>query len=224
MIYVLDSLVYLIAWAFQGFTGFGAGIFIVGILSLYHDPRAVVVSSTLVNLVGVGTIALFLIRKRPDLKNLMTLVSGSVPGILFGTEVLFMLGEDTLRIAIGLFILTLGVYDLTVQTGLLGRWRIKEGPFTGFTFGFLGGFFAGLIGMGGPPPVVYLNQVCRCKDTFKITLTLFFTSNIILRTVFYLREGGLTAFDPMMILPAPITVPLGFTLVFWHHERSGLTP
>ena len=213
MIYLVDALVYLIAWAFQGFTGFGAGIFIVGVLSLYHDPRDVVVSSTVVNLFGVSVI-LFMTLKRakPDRFILATLIAGSVPGIFLGSEVLFGIDRTTLRLSIGLFIVVLGIYDLMVQGGPFSKISLRRSLPAGVFFGFLGGFFAGLVGMGGPPPVVYLNQTVRDPDTFRVTINAFFASNIALRTFFYIAEDGLRSFDPLMILPAPLVVPLGVLL------------
>ena len=213
MIHLLDGLVYLTAWIFQGFTGFGAGIFIVGILSLYHDPHAVVVSSAVVNLVGVlSVILIFARRSKPNIRVLIPLIAGSIPGIFLGTEVLFRLDRELLRFSIGMFVVFLGVYDLAVQRGVVERVRLRESFFLGGIFGFLGGFFAGLVGIGGPPPVVYLNQITKDVDSLKLTLNLFFASNILFRTASYTLEGGVGFFDPMMILPAFLFVPLGVFL------------
>ncbi len=207
---ILDLIVFFGAWFFQAFTGFGAGIFIVGILSLIHDPRSVVVSSALVNLLGTVTLALFLMRRvRPRWSVLLPLIIGSVPGILLGTEVLLILDREALRFIIGVFVLFLGVYDLFVQKGGLSRLSMRENPLWSLSAGFLGGFFAGLVGMGGPPPVVYLNQVVKGVDEFKATLTLFFTSNIVFRTVFYWLEGGADFFEPVFLLTALPSVPAG---------------
>ncbi|MFN3598791.1 MAG: TSUP family transporter [Aquificaceae bacterium] len=69
------------AWFFQSITGFGAGIFIIGILSLFYDPKMVIVSSALFNLFGT----LFLIyqnrKGKIDFYLLFSLILGSVPGI-----------------------------------------------------------------------------------------------------------------------------------------------
>ncbi len=210
MIYLLDTLIYFLAWAFQGFTGFGAGIFIVGVLSLFHDPREVVVSSALVNLVGVfSLIFVGLRRAKPDFRVLLPLIGGSVPGIIAGTKILFAVEKETLRLLIGVFILLLGVYDLGVQRGVLSKIALRRSLHTGLFFGFVGGFFAGLVGIGGPPPVVYLNQVVKNVEVFKLTLNFFFASNIIVRTLSYLLEGGIGSFDPLLIIPAPLSVPAG---------------
>ena len=210
---ILDLVVFFIAWFFQAFTGFGAGIFIVGLLSLVYDPRSVVISSALVNLLGTITLALFLMRKvRPRWGVLLPLILGSVPGILFGTEVLLALDREALRLTIGVFVLFLGLYDLFVQKGVLSRLSIKEHFLWSLSAGFLGGFFAGLVGMGGPPPVVYLNQVIEEVEEFKATLTLFFTSNIAFRTFFYWLEGGAGFFEPGFLLTALPSVPGGVFL------------
>jgi len=59
---LLSFWVFLLAWFFQAFTGFGAGIFIVGILSLILDPKTVIVSSAVINIIGTLLMALFLVR------------------------------------------------------------------------------------------------------------------------------------------------------------------
>ena len=213
----LDLVVFFGAWFFQAFTGFGAGIFIVGVLSLVYDPRVVVVSSTLVNLLGTAAMSILLMRRvKPRFDILSVLILGSVPGIFVGAKVLLALEKETLRLLIGVFILFLGIYDLLVQKGYLSRFSVKESPLTTFSVGFLGGFFAGLVGMGGPPPVVYLNQVLEDVEEFKSTLTLFFTSNIIFRVFSYTLEGGTGFFDMRLILAALVGVPLGvyFGLTF----------
>ncbi|WP_457600144.1 sulfite exporter TauE/SafE family protein [Hydrogenivirga sp.] len=204
----IDLSVFFLAWFFQAFTGFGAGIFIVGILSLIYDPKVVIVSSAVVNLFGTAFMSVLLFKRvKPNWSILSPLILGAVPGIFAGTKVLLVLDKGTLRVVIGAFILFLGVYDLLVQRGLLNRFSMKENPINSSLVGFVGGFFAGLIGMGGPPPVVYLNQVLHDVDEFKTTLTLFFTSNILFRLVSYGTQGGIEHFDVSLICAGALSIP-----------------
>jgi uncharacterized membrane protein YfcA len=200
--------VFFFAWFFQAFTGFGAGIFIVGLLSLYHNPKTVIVSSAPVNLFGTLFMFLLLTRRvKPRLDILSLMVFGSVPGIFLGTKTLLYIDKNTLRVVIGAFILLLGIYDLLVQGRVLKSLSLKRTTAGSFFFGFVGGFFAGLIGMGGPPPVVYLNQVLEDVEEFKSTLTLFFTSNILFRLLFYGTEGGMEYFSPYMVYAGAVAIP-----------------
>jgi len=209
----LDLFVFFIAWFFQAFTGFGAGIFIVGALSLVYNPKDVVVSSAVINLFGTLFMAFLLLRKvRPRTDILLLLIAGSVPGILVGSNLLLSLSKDTLKLLIGFFILGLGIYDLLVQKGLIRKFSMKEGTLASLGVGFVGGFFAGLVGMGGPPPVVYLNQVLEDVEEFKSTLTLFFTSNILFRILFYGLQGGVEHFSVSMIYAGAISIPVGVYL------------
>ncbi len=206
----LDFAVFFLGWFFQAFTGFGAGIFIVGILSIPYNPKTVIVSSAPINFFGTFFMSLLLLRRvKPRLRILSLLILGSIPGIFIGTKVLVGIDKDTLRVLIGSFILFLGLYDLLVQKGILEKLSLRESLWGSLGAGFLGGFFAGLIGMGGPPPVVYLNQVLEDIEEFKSTLTMFFTSNIIFRMVFYWSEGGLEYLSPDMILTGALAIPLG---------------
>lgn len=211
---MLSFLVVLAAWFFQAFTGFGAGIFIVGILSLFYDPKVVVVSSSLINLWGNIFVILSLKRKTsPNFKLLITLAVGSFVGISLSSKILILIPRDALRALIGVFILLLGFYDFLVQRGLL-KIRLKRSTLNGFFAGLLGGLSAGLVGMGGPPPVIYLNQVCTDIEKFKITLALYFSFNVLTRVFFYLLYGDLSLWDIKLIFSSFFAVPLGIYLGF----------
>jgi len=201
-----------LAWFFQAFTGFGAGIFIVSFLSLVHDPKEVVVTSTLVNLFGNLLVFRSLRKRRPaDLRVLGWLVLGSSGGIALSSAILVDIEREVLSVIIGGFILFLGLYDYGVQRGLL-RVRLKRNLPAGVLSGFLGGFFAGLVGMGGPPPVVFLNQVCRSHEEMKLILALYFTFNVLSRTFFYLLYGGAHLFNLKLLVVSLIGVPFGVFL------------
>ncbi len=170
------------AWLFQSITGFGAGIFIIGLLSLFYEPKAVVVSSAVFNL--LGTLGLLLQNRKGRIEPylMLSLLLWSVPGIYLGAYLLDTIDSKSLKLLIALFIILLGLYDLLVQKKLL---KLKLGRRAGPFMGFLGGLFAGLVGMGGPPPVVFLNQQLRDPQSIRLMLNLLFTSNILFRLIFY---------------------------------------
>ncbi len=213
MIHLIDFFVFFLAWFFQAFTGFGAGIFIVGILSLFHSPHTVIVSSALINFMGTLFMSfslLKLVKLRWSI--LLQLIGGSIPGIFIGSYVLLLLSEREVKVLIGAFILLMGIYDLAVQKGKLENFKMSEGTFTTIGVGFIAGVFAGLIGMGGPPPVVYLNQIMKDIDQLKLTLSVFFTSNICFRLLSYQLQGGTQYIDTSLILSSVVAIPLGILL------------
>jgi uncharacterized membrane protein YfcA len=217
---LVDFLVFFVAWFFQAFTGFGAGIFIVGILSLFHTPHTVIVSSALINLIGTSFMSLFLLRfVKPRWDLIVMLILGSVPGIFLGTSILLELSKEGVKLVIGLFILAMGLYDIGVQRGVIGNLRMTESPINTIAVGFIAGIFAGLVGMGGPPPVVYLNQVMGNVEEFKFTLTLFFTSNIVFRLLSYKLQGGMEYMEPTLILYSALAIPLGILLGLYLSKR-----
>ena len=170
------------AWFFQSITGFGAGIFIIGILSMLYDPKMVVVSSAIFNLFGTLSLLYQNRKGKIESKLLFSLIAGSVPGIFLGAYLLDRVDTKTLKLTIGAFILALGVYNLLVQRGLL---KVRLGRHMAFPVGFLGGLFAGLMGMGGPPPLVFLSQHLFDPYSIRLMLNLYFTSNILIRLSFY---------------------------------------
>ncbi|MCS6998171.1 MAG: sulfite exporter TauE/SafE family protein [Aquificaceae bacterium] len=179
---MIPFLVVFFAWFFQSLTGFGAGIFIIAILSLLYDPKMVVVSSALFNL--LGTLGLLYQNRKGAVEPylLFFLVLGSLPGVFLGAYFLDKVDQKTLRLLIGVFIVLIGLYDLLVNKGWL---RLRFGKRMALPVGFLGGLFAGLVGMGGPPPVVFLSQQLKDPRSIKLMLNLYFTSNILLRLTFY---------------------------------------
>ncbi len=179
---MIPFLVVFFAWFFQSITGFGAGIFIIGILSLFYDPKMVVVSSAIFNLFGTLSLLYQNRRGSVDLGMLFSLIAGSIPGILLGAYLLDTVDTKTLKMIIGIFILALGFYNLLVQKGLF---KIRLARQMGLPVGFLGGLFAGLVGMGGPPPLVFLSQHLSDPSSIRLMLNLYFTSNIIIRLGFY---------------------------------------
>jgi len=209
---MLSFLVVFFAWFFQAFTGFGAGIFIVGILSLFYNPKEVVVSSSVANLLG-NLLVLVLLKGRasPDLRILLQLALGSFLGIAISSKILMLVSKDALRALIGIFILVLGFYDFLVQKGWL-KLKLKQSFLNGVFAGFLGGLAAGLVGMGGPPPVVYLNQVCKDVESFKLTLALYFTFNVLTRAFFYFLYGDFSLWNKELITSSVLATPFGIFL------------
>ncbi len=197
-----------LAWIFQSFTGFGAGIFIVGFLSLFYNPKEVIVSSAIANLVGT---LLILIQNRKGKVNfplLASLILSSIPGIYIGSYLLSIIDKEFLKFVIGTFIIALGLYDYMHQKGKLG---FRLGKNLGPLAGFLGGLSAGLVGLGGPPPAVYLNQNTDSMQSFKLMLNVYFTSNILFRLLFYHKENILYL-NKEIILQCMLGVPLGVLL------------
>ncbi len=179
---MIPFLVVSFAWFFQSITGFGAGIFIIGILSMVYDPKMVVVSSAIFNLFGTLSLLYQNRKGKIEPKLLFSLIAGSVPGIFLGAYFLERADTKTLKLTIGAFILALGVYNMLVQRGLF---KVRLGRHMAFPVGFFGGLFAGLIGMGGPPPLVFLSQHISDPSSIRLMLNLYFTSNILIRLSFY---------------------------------------
>lgn len=81
-------LVVFFAWVFQAVSGFGAGIFIIGILSLLYEPKTIIVSSALFNLLGTLGLLYQNRKGKVDFYILSSLIAGSVPGIYLGASTL----------------------------------------------------------------------------------------------------------------------------------------
>ncbi|MFN4012684.1 MAG: sulfite exporter TauE/SafE family protein [Aquificaceae bacterium] len=196
------------AWFFQSVTGFGAGIFIIGILSLFYNPKMVIVSSALFNLFGTLSLVYQNRKGKIDFYLLSSLILGSVPGIYLGAYTLERINSRELMLVIGLFITALGLYDLAVGKGWI---RLRISRHMGVPMGFLGGFFAGLVGMGGPPPLVFLIQHVKDPSSVRLMLNLYFTSNILFRLSFY-EHMKVVSLDIAFVLSGLMGLLLGIFL------------
>lgn len=194
-----------LAWVFQSFTGFGAGIFIVGVLSLVYDPKEVIVSSALANITGTVLVLIQNRRGSCSCKTLGMLILPSIPGIYVGSYMLSRVDRHLLKLIIGTFIVLLGLYDYLLQKGKLSfKLSSRFGPLAGL----LGGLSAGFVGLGGPPPAVYLNQKTDTVESFKLMLNLYFTSNILFRLIFYYHQD-VFYLNTELLLYSAVGVPLG---------------
>ena len=213
------------AWFFQSLTGFGAGIFIIGILSLLYDPKMVIVSSAIFNF--LGTIGLIYQNRKGKLDAylLSSLIIGSIPGIYLGAWMLDRVEPREARILIGAFIVLLGFYDLALQRGWI---KIRMGRHMGMPVGFLGGLSAGLVGMGGPPPLVFLAQHLKDANSIRLMLNLYFASNVVFRLAAY-KHLEVAFIDVNFIVAGLLGLLFGLALgsmltkrLSMHFYRSGI--
>jgi len=200
---VLEPLPFLAAflgWLFQGTAGFGAGVFIVSICSPFYDARVVIVSSAPVNLAGnLAVLRLSGFKLSPFLRYLLL---GSFFGLTLGTLVLSVSSRAFAELAVGLFVLSLALRE---QRG--AAFSPDRGG--ALLSGFLGGFFAGLVGTGGPPPALFLKRVEPRPEVYRASLAVYFLFNLSVRLLFYGLWGSWRWFDAGFALSGSLGAVLG---------------
>lgn len=139
------------AFAIRGMTGFGSAIMLVPVLSLYFDPKLVVV------LVGALDYAMsskqfYTERRDVDWRIILPFVLVSYIGVIFGVLIFTQMETTTLKRIIGVVVIFFAIYSLFFA----GRVVRKAGTYRIFFLGVSGGFLGAILGTGGPMAAMYL--------------------------------------------------------------------
>ncbi len=213
MHYLIIFITTLTGWFFQGFTGFGAGVFITAVLPLFIDTKVVIVSSAVSNTLGVIYLSIKNFSKNAQFKVLIPLSVGSFVGIGIGSYLLGIIPSETLKFILGITVFTLGFYDLFIQSGKLKNLRLPETNLTGYTVGFFAGIVSGLLGTSGPLFAIYLNQKIHSKEEFKLIISIAFFIQAIFRIMFYVPNADVWSnFDVLFFLSSVPAVIIGVIL------------
>jgi len=185
----------------QSVAGFGAALVAMSLLTLLLPITFV---TPLVALMGTFiTISIFLrLRRHFDIKKVLPLAAGALPGIPVGIYFLTNFPEDTVRKILAIVLLLYSLYSLlqvTHNTILRKEW--------GYFFGFLSGCLGGAFNTNGPPAIVYTSMQPWSKNDITITLQSFFLlSGIMLITMHGLH--GLITVDVLhyFVLTIPVLI------------------
>ena len=171
----------------QGATGFGFGLFAVGVFSLLMDvPRAAAISS----LVGLSSILanVWTTRHSIDWRETWPLLVSSVPATAVGVYLLTNLPVASLRLAIAIMILA----------GCALTFWAPPRPFIhrswpwAYVSGIISGLFGGSVNMGGPPLVFYTLLRAWDKHLCKSAFSMVFFAVSLVRVPLYVVAGNLT--------------------------------
>jgi len=172
----------------QGITGFGIGLVAVGVLLIYHPPTVVIPS-----LVGVyiftSIVLLYEHRVSINKKMLEDNLLLSFPslilallGMVGGSFLLKTISPKSLTLMIGIFVSLFSLYNFfrtalnnkfAFAGGLTNQNRKKERMLC-YSASSAGGLLEGLLGLGGPPIVIYLVYKRLDSKLFIATLSAFF--------------------------------------------------
>ena len=166
--YVFCCLIYWFAGFTQGVSGFGSALVALPLLTLFLDIKEAV---PLCSLMGI-LITLSLgwnMRRHLELKKILQLCIGCIPGIVVGVLLLKQLPETAVRTLLGVLLLGYSAYSLLAD---------PKARALHWMWAYVASFFTGAIGAafsaGGPPVIIYTALSGWSKNTVKATLTGFF--------------------------------------------------
>ena len=199
--FLLTSAVVFLAFALKGMTGFGENLVMIPLISLVMPVKAALPLTLVVVLVAD---AYLLYRLYPAIAWAETwrLILLAVPGVGLGSFGLTYLAEPTLKAGLG--VLLIAYVLITFCQPRDATWHdCPRG--TVYGAGLAGGGLSGLIGIGGPPVVAYLQRQKIPKAAFRATCVGVFLIFDLTRLGSYTAQGLLdmqTGLKGLALIPA----------------------
>ncbi len=206
---LISFLAVFLGWLVQGFVGLGSGIIATAVLLLFYDAKTVVVSLSIIALLGTVYLSLTNFRRKFFLKEILLVLLFSFIGAGAGSYFLQILNHRFVEFFFGIFIIFTGLYDFISHRKKIYISPKYKNIFAVFT-GLTGGFISGLVGGAGPLYALYVNQFFHNKEDFKFVISFIFMVLNIERIYFYLTSPDLRSlFTSEIILPSIPAVFLG---------------
>lgn len=182
-----------------GITGFGASLMTVPILSHLYPVPFVLALACILDL-SSSVLLGWRRRKEADKSELTWVLPFSLVGAAAGVTLLVNLPRTAIVIAIGLFIVSYGIYSLVAPTQKRQVSRAWA-PLAGF----MGGATGTMFGMGGPPVAIYITRRILDKERLMATLSFGVGFNLLIRFFVFAAAGLLMQKElvPALLLFAP---------------------
>ena len=197
----------------QGTTGFGFNILVVPLLALFIDPKLVIptiiLNNVLLDCAVLGTSWRYVSPGR-----IWLLVVAGLIATPIGVLLLSVLNPEPVRVLIGLVVVGSGVAMLAGVKRQITDERLASG-----VAGASGGLMNGLIGMAGPPVILLFANQSMPPREFRANIVTYFTAITIIAVAAFWLNGDLT--DDVLQLTAA-TLPatsLGVLLGIHLHSR-----
>lgn len=175
MITVAAAVVIGLAFLGEAIFGFAGGLISVPLLGLLLGVKdAVTIVLVFQLLMGI---LLFSCRSEIDQRAAKRATIPVILGTILGTNLLGVLPSQPLKILVAALICA-----YLLKEFLLANSRLPETlrPGAHLVGGGAGGFLQGLVGLGGPPLLIYLNELKLSKQSFRATIILLlFVSNVV---------------------------------------------
>ena len=170
----------------RGFSGFGAALIFIPLVSALLGPKiAVPLLLVTDGLMTAGMIPGAV--RRADRRDVFTMALGAVVGVPTGTWLLTSLDPVVLRWCI----VALAAAMLAL---LVSGWRYRGRPKPPLTVlvGLVSGFFSGAAQVGGPPVVAYWLGSTTAAATVRANIVLFFAITSVFGAIGYVWGGLIT--------------------------------
>lgn len=176
----------------RGFSGFGAALIAMPVLSILYGPVPAVVIMTLLE-VPATALLLPAFMRHANWRAVMPLGIASLATIPIGAYVLVVLDAEVMQKAIGILVL---IFAALLATG----WRYRKPPTLPVMLGVggLAGVIGGAANMSGPIVVVFLLAGSNTAHQVRAGIMAYFSFSTLLRVAVYMLHG-LYAIETMLL-------------------------
>ena len=172
----------------QRVSGFGFGIFIMGVLPYLLPSYGE--ATTLSGLLAMVTSAIITARmwRLVDLRKLLPILFTFIVTSFVAIQFVASAADGLLRVILGVTLIVTSLYFLFVSGHFSVRPSLPVQIVMGVVSGLMGGFF----GMQGPPAVLYFLACTDTKDDYMSLAQCYFLSGNVMMTLFRSQSGFLT--------------------------------
>jgi uncharacterized membrane protein YfcA len=214
---VFIFVVVLIGSFIQGSSGFGFGLFSMGLLPIIFslkDSTLLVLSLTLITSLSI----LIKIWRYIEIKGLVFILSAAITGRVFSFMFLTWYGEmDFMKKGLGFFLVAMVLYLLFKKKQSNPSFVMK--PAFPIGLGFVGGFVGGVFAVGGPFFVFYYLMLYEDKHRYNANLQTTFVITSIFTLILHGFHGDFNSAFYMYFLLGATSVFVGVTLGMKWFER-----
>ena len=191
MEWLISAAVIFMASLLKGVTGFGFALLALPILTIFFPMQMLVPAMTLFNLF-TSLYILSNIRLKVKPRYVIPIIVTSFIGIPIGVYILKYLPERTLELTTGISIFAISIFFLLGNTKEISD-KQKSNPIV--FAGFLSGFMASSMSIGGPPIALAMNRKGYSKEHFRKIFALVSVVNALVSTALYIAKGIFVTFS-----------------------------
>jgi uncharacterized membrane protein YfcA len=214
--WIIAQLIIVFAGTIQGITGFGGALLSGPTLTLFLEPKLVVVIIMVTGMSNLLCVA-YNARNYIYLTRVLPLIVPAVFGVPLGSYILHEVSSSITGLSISIISI---LFSILLLLGYSKPFKREAIVSTGF--GFTSGVMCAGVGMGGPPIILFLSNQGWPKEIFRATVAIHFLSIATLTIVSYMFIGVVTGSRAIVSISLSPAAVLGFYLGnFMFHRISG---
>lgn len=205
-LWFIAVLIIVSAGTIQGMTGFGAALLAGPTLTLFLEPKLVIVIIMITSMSNLLLVA-YHARNYIYPSRVLPLIVPAVFGVPLGSYILYKVSSSITGLSIAIVSL---LFSVLLLLGYSRPFKREAVVSTGF--GFASGVLCAGVGMGGPPIILFLSNQGWPKEIYRATIASHFLFIGALTIASYMFSGVLTssrAIASILLSPAAV---IGFYL------------